>query len=184
MCRFARFSVPACVLLIACGTLNAAEKNPGHLKMALVNMKSVYSSGPDAKANEVAIQANLKRHAYFIDKLASEGAEFIGFPELSINGYRFNKNMSWLKLDGPEVKVLREKAIEKGVYVGAGLAEKDADGKHWNTQIVIDPKGQIVGKHHKIWLTSEKGFTETGSEHTVFEAVSYTHLTLPTNREV
>ncbi len=151
------------------GITRAADKNPGHLKMALVNLKSVYAAGPDAKANETAIQANLKRHTYFIGKLADEGAEFVGFPELSINGYRFNKSMSWLKLDGPEVKVLRDKAIEKGVYVSAGLAEEDADGKHWNTQIVIDPKGQIVGKHHKIWLTAEKGFAEAGNEHKVFD---------------
>ena len=153
------------------GKSHAADKNPGHLKMALVNVKSVYSDGPDLTANKAAIQANLKRHVSFIDKLAGEGegAEFIGFPELSINGYRFSKNMYWLKLDGPEVKVLRDKAIEKGVYVSAGLAEEDAEGKRWNTQIVIDPKGQIVGKHHKIWLTKEKGFVEAGSEHKVFD---------------
>jgi predicted amidohydrolase len=77
--------------------------------------------------------------------------------------------MNWLSLDGPEVKVLRDKAVEKGVYVSAGIAEKDAEGKKWNTQIVIDPKGKIVGRHHKIYLTKEKGFTEAGSAHDVFE---------------
>jgi len=67
-----------------------ADKNPGHLKMALVNLKSLYSDGADADSNKANIQANLKRHLYFIDKLAAEGAEFVGFPELSINGYRFS----------------------------------------------------------------------------------------------
>jgi len=169
MCTSSRYLLPALLLTMVCGNSIAADKNPGHFKMALVNVKSAYSAGSDVKTNEAAIQANLKRHSYFIDKLAGEGAEFIGFPELSINGYRFSKNMSWLKLDGPEVKVLREKAIEKGVYISAGLAEEDVDGKHWNTHIVIDPKGQIVGKQHKLWLTAEKGFTEAGSEHKVFE---------------
>ena len=28
----------------------AEDKNPGHLKMALVNLKSLYSDGPDAAA--------------------------------------------------------------------------------------------------------------------------------------
>jgi predicted amidohydrolase len=77
--------------------------------------------------------------------------------------------MIWLSLDGPEVKTLQEKAREKGVYLSAGLAEMDADGKKWNTQIVIDPRGRIIGKHHKIWLTKEVGFTEAGTEHNVFE---------------
>lgn len=144
------------------------DKNPGHLKMALVNMKSVYSDLP-ADEGKAAIQTNLKRHVYFIDKLAGDGVEFIGFPELSINGYRFSKNTAWLRLDGPEVKLLRDKCKEKCVYVSVGLAEEDADGKHWNTQIVVDPKGDIAGKHHKIWLTKEKGFVEEGKEHNVFD---------------
>ena len=147
----------------------AEDKNLGHLKMALVNLKVVYSDGPDEKANAENIEANLKRHLYFIDLLAAQGAEFIGFPELSINGYRFSDKMSWLKLDGAEVKVLRDKAKEKGVYIAAGLAEQDRDGKRWNTHIVIDPTGEIVGKHHKIWLTKEKGFVEAGTEHNVFD---------------
>lgn len=146
-----------------------ADKNPGHLKMALVNIKSLYSDSADAKVNKANLDANLKRHLYFIDKLAAEGAEFIGFPELSLNGYHFSKQMTWLSLTSPEVKVLQQKAIEKSVYLSVGIAEQDADGKKWNTQIVIDPKGQIIGKHHKIWLTAEKGFTETGTDHHVFE---------------
>jgi len=159
-----------CVLLQTSVTFaQTVDRNPGQLKMALVNIKCVYSASADAKANEIAIETNLKRHIAFIEKLAADGAEFIGFPELSINGYRFSKTMTWLKLDGPEVKVLRDKAREKGIYVSAGLAEEDKDGKHWNTQIVIDPKGEIVGKHRKIWLTAEKGYTETGTEHNVFD---------------
>lgn len=158
------------VALLVSSQVNAeAEKNPGHLKMALVNLKSVYSDGANAETNKASIQANLKRHFYFIDRLAAEGAEFVGFPELSINGYHFNNHMTWLTLTGPEVKTLQDKAIEKRVYISAGLAEQDADGKKWNTQIVIDPKGQIIGKHHKIYLTKEIGFTEKGTLHNVFE---------------
>lgn len=157
------------LVFAACAPVAALpEKDAGALRMALVNIKSVYSDGPDAAANKAGIQANLKRHAYFVDRCAAGGAEFVGFPELSVNGYRFSKDMTWLSLDGPEVKALRDKAAEKGVYVSAGVAEVDADGKKWNTQIVIGPKGTIVGKHRKIWLTKEKGFTEAGAEHAVF----------------
>jgi len=146
-----------------------AEKNPGHLKMGLVNLKCLTSDGPSAETNRANIQANLKRHLYFIDELASQGVEFVGFPELSVNGYHFSKTMTWLSLMGPEVQALRQKAAQRGVYVSAGLAEEDAAGKHWNTQVVIDPKGAILGWHHKIYLTKEKGFTEAGTDHKVFE---------------
>lgn len=147
----------------------APDRNPGHLKMALVNMKSVYSDSPDPEANRANIQANLKRMATFIDRLAGEGAEFIGFPELSVNGYHFSPAMTWLSLTGPEVKALQQKAAEKKAYVSAGLAEQDADGKRWNTQVIFDPDGRLVGRHHKIYLTKEVGFTEKGMEHPVFE---------------
>lgn len=160
------------VALLAAALLFAQsgpDKNPGHLKMGLVNLKCVTSAHADAEVNKANIQANLKRHLYFIDKLAAEGVEFIGFPELSINGYNFSATSYWLSLTGPEVGVLQRAAIEKKVYIAAGLAEVDAAGKKWNSHIVIDPKGKVVGIHHKIWLTKEKGFVEAGADHNVFD---------------
>src|SRR5438105_2961954 len=123
--------------------VRAADKNAGHLKMGLVNLKCVFSDSTDAKSNQANLEANLKRHLYFIDRLAAEGVEFVGFPELSVNGYHFSRTMTWLSLDGPEIAALRKKAIEKGVYISVGIAEQDADGKRWNTQVVIDPTGRI-----------------------------------------
>lgn len=160
-------------LTLPCASFNrnapAGDKAGGRLKMALVNLKCLTSDGPDVEANKANIQANLKRHFFFIDKLAADGVEFIGFPELSINGYHFSKTMTWLRLDGPEVQALQKKALEKGVYISVGLAEQDAAGKRWNTQIVIDPTGRIIGVHRKIWLTAERGYTEAGSLHNVFD---------------
>lgn len=158
------------ILLSLLLSQGAAEtQNPGHLKMALVNLKSQYSDGADPAANQAAIQANLQRHSGFIDRLAADGVEFVGFPELSVNGYHFSRTMTWLRLDGPEVQALQKKAAEKNVYVSAGIAEIDAAGKTWNTQLVIDPKGKLLGTHHKIYLTNEKGFTEAGDDHHVFD---------------
>ena len=64
---------------------------------------------------------------------------------------------------------LQKKAIEKGIYISVGLAIEDADGKRYNVQIVIDPQGRIIGVHRKIYLTKEKGFTEAGASHEVFD---------------
>jgi len=151
-------------------TLTAAkDKNPGHLKMGLVNIKCIYSDTPDPSANQAAIQTNLDRHLYFIDKLAAEGVEFIGFPEASVNGYRWSADMTWLSPDGPEVGILKKKAAEKGVYIAAGIAEQDTDGKRWENHFVIGPDGKIAGFHRKNWLTKEKGFIEASRDHNVFE---------------
>ncbi|MFO0863066.1 MAG: carbon-nitrogen hydrolase family protein [Gemmataceae bacterium] len=147
----------------------AQEKKAEHLRMALVNLRCDTSAGPDAKTNQAAIDANLKRHVWFVDMLAAEGAEFVGFPELSLNGYKFSKTMQWLRIDGPEIKAIQKKAIKKKIYISVGLALEDTDGKRWNAQIVIDPEGRIIGMHKKIWLTAEKGFVEPGTEHHVFD---------------
>jgi predicted amidohydrolase len=147
----------------------ATPKQDGHLRMALVSIRSLFSDSPDAKANQANIDANLKRHVYFIEKLAADGADFVGFPELSLNGYHFSKSMTWLSIDGPEVKMLQKIAADKGLYVSAGLALQDAERKRWNAQIVIGPEGRIIALQKKIQLTKEKGFTEVGSEYQVFD---------------
>jgi predicted amidohydrolase len=154
---------------LALVVLSQADSNPGHLRMALVSMKSLNSDGPDPGTNRKNLQANLERHVAFIDRAAAQGAEFVGFPELSLNGYHFSANMTWLRLDGPEIAALAKKAAEKRVYVAAGLAELDPDGRKWNTHVVLGPDGKVAGRHHKIWLTAESGHTEKGGEPQVFE---------------
>ena len=155
--------------VVAIAAAQTPAKKEGHLRMALVNIRSLFTDGTDAKTKQANLDANLKRHIYFINKVAADGAEFVGFPELSLNGYHFTKDMSWIRLDGPEIKMLQKVAIEKGVYISVGIALEDADGKHFNAQIVIDPQGRIIGVHKKIWLTKEKGLVEVGTEHNVFD---------------
>jgi predicted amidohydrolase len=155
--------------LVQAEPVTMKDNNPKHLKMALVNIRAEYSDTADPAANKKIIQANIDRHMYFVDKLAAEGAEFIGFPEASINGYHYSGNMTWLSRSGPEVKVFQQKAKEKGIYISAGLAEVDEAGKKWETQFVVDPQGNIIAWYHKIWLTGERGYIEQGNEHPVFE---------------
>jgi predicted amidohydrolase len=151
------------------GDQSVRAENARRLRIGLVNIKSLTSAGSGLEANRANIRANLERHRYFIDRLSREGVDFVGFPELSINGYRFSPTMTWLSATGPELQTLRQAAVEKHVYVGAGFAEEDAGGKRWNTHVVIDPRGEIIGRHRKIWLTKEKDFVETGSTHEVFD---------------
>jgi len=149
--------------------LAADAPPPGHLRMALVSFRAAYTDLPDPKANAANLASNVERHVAFIAHAAGKGAGFVGFPELSLNGYRFGKALSWLKTDGPEVGALARAAKDKGVFVAAGLAEVDGDGKKWNTHVLIGPDGELVGKHRKIYLTAEKGHVEAGTRHDVFD---------------
>lgn len=144
-------------------------KDVDTLRMALVNLRSPNSDLPDAAAGRKVLRANLDRHLAFIERAAEKGAEFVGFPELSINGYRFSKDVIWLALDGPEVAELAAAATKRKVYVSAGLAEKDGDGKTWNTQIVLGPDGLLRGKQRKVWLTAEKGHVGSSTERAIID---------------
>jgi predicted amidohydrolase len=167
-----RIPVIAPLLAWACAAAAAEPAVPpsGQLVVALVSLKSLYTDGPDAASNRASLEANLKRHLDFVDRAAAKGAGFVGFPEMSLSGYRFGANVTWLALDGPEVKALAAKAAEKKVWIGAGIAERDAAGRRWNTQVVVGPDGAVAGWHHKIWLTKEKGVVEPGNDHNVFAA--------------
>ncbi len=61
------------------GTVIKPEgKDPGRLKMALINIKCRYSDTADASTNKANLHGNLDRHMYFIDQVAASGAWFIG----------------------------------------------------------------------------------------------------------
>lgn len=145
------------LFLLALAAGQAAEPDAGTLRVALVCLRSRPSDLPDAEKGREILRANLERHRAFIDRAAAQGAAFVGFPELSINGYRFSKDVRWLAVDGPEVAALAAAARAKKVYVSAGLAERGADGATWNTQIVLGPDGRLLGRQRKTWLTAEKG---------------------------
>ncbi|HYE97559.1 MAG TPA: carbon-nitrogen hydrolase family protein [Planctomycetota bacterium] len=150
------------VLLAALGQ-SASDRGSAVLRMALVNIRTCPSDLPDAAQGRAVLQQNLQRHVAFIERAVAQGAEFVGFPELSINGYRFGPNMIWLSVDGPEMRSLAGVAKQKKIYVSAGLAERDRDGRKWNTQIVIGPDGRLLGRQRKVWLTAEKGHVESST---------------------
>ena len=147
----------------------APERPAETLRMALINLRSPASALPDPVQARKVLQANIARHLAFIERAAAKGAEFVGFPEASINGYQFSKDVIWLAVDGPEVAELAAAAKQRKVYVSAGLAEKDKDGKTWNTQIVLGPDGRLLGKQRKVWLTAEKGHVESSSERAIID---------------
>ena len=59
--------------------LSAAEPNPGHLRMGLVNLRCLTSASADAAANKAAVAKNLERHLHFIDDARTLGGHVLGF---------------------------------------------------------------------------------------------------------
>ena len=72
--------------------------------------------------------------------------------------------------DGAMCRLMAQKATEYNTYIVYNLQELD-DGEYYNTSILFDRQGKIVGKYRKTHLTVtelELGMTP-GTEHPVFD---------------
>jgi predicted amidohydrolase len=92
------------------------------------------------------------------------GARFVVFPELALTTFfprywmtdqaRIDRYFE-REMPGPETQVLFDKAKELGVGFYLGYAELTEEGgrtRRFNTSILVDPKGKIVGRYRKIHL--------------------------------
>ena len=126
------------------------------LKAAVAQMGPVHRA--DDRRSVVRRLVAMMREAH------GSGARFVVFPELAlttffprywmtdqaqIDGY-FEREMP-----GPATRVLFETARELGVGFYLGYAELAAEAgrtRRFNTAILVDPKGTIVGRYRKIHL--------------------------------
>ncbi|NSZ20017.1 N-carbamoyl-D-amino-acid hydrolase [Agrobacterium vitis] len=118
--------------------------------------------GPIARTDSRAVV--VKRQIALLREAKSRGADFVVFPELAFTTF-FPR---WLLSDqaeidsfferdmpGPETQPLFDAAKDLGIgfYIGyAELAEEEGQTRRFNTAIIVDTMGEIVGKYRKIHL--------------------------------
>jgi predicted amidohydrolase len=114
-----------------------------------------------------AKEHNVKKQLDLIRKAAAQGVRLVVLPELGNTGYIFNSRDEVIGLaetvpDGPSCEAWIKVAQEAGLYVCAGVAERDGD-RFYNTAVLVGPSG-FVGKYRKIHLwDEEKLFFEPGN---------------------
>ncbi|MFC3073399.1 N-carbamoyl-D-amino-acid hydrolase [Shinella pollutisoli] len=94
----------------------------------------------------------------------THGCDLVVFPELALTTFFprwFMEDQAEIDtfferaMPGPETQPLFDAARELGVgfYIGyAELTEQDGRTRHFNTSILVDKQGEIVGKYRKIHL--------------------------------
>ncbi|MEM8590193.1 MAG: N-carbamoyl-D-amino-acid hydrolase [Pseudomonadota bacterium] len=115
--------------------------------------------GPIQKAD--SRQAVVARMAALLDQAIDQGCDLIVYPELTLTTF-FPR---WFMTDQAEVdgwferampneatKPLFDKAAAHKIALSLGYAELTPDGHHFNTQILTDKEGTIVGKYRKVHL--------------------------------
>jgi len=101
------------------------------------------------------VASNLAQSCALIREAASSGSRLIVLPELANTGYVFEsleeaRTLAETVPDGPSARAWSELAKELGVYLVAGITERDGDILY-NSALVTGPDGYI-GKFRKAHL--------------------------------
>ena len=100
-------------------------------------------------------EANVKTAEDLLDNAADKGAELAVLPELfNFLGPEKQKCAEAEEIPGPTTDRMISKAARHGMYIVAGSITETGPtpDKVYNTCVVIDPDGRIVGKYRKIHL--------------------------------
>ncbi|MDQ6765286.1 MAG: carbon-nitrogen family hydrolase [Verrucomicrobiota bacterium] len=125
------------------------------------------------------IAANVAKIRSFAEEAKAVGAEWIVFPEMSDTGYVMavinERAMRW---DGGAVPALRTLAKELSLGVICGVSERTNECI-FNSQVVIDARGELIGKYRKTHLFSPAPIEENkcfraGSEATTLRLGDFT----------
>lgn len=134
------------------------------VRVALTQTKNAYPGMPATTAEleqlagslEAIRRANVDHHLGLLAAARERGARAVGLGELFAGPYfalRFDP--LWLglaedALEGPTVTTLRAAAREQGLVVVAPIYELDGrTGRRFNTAVVIDERGELLGTYRK-----------------------------------
>ena len=123
--------------------------------------------GPIQKAE--GRQEVVARMIALLDEAAGKGCDLVVFPELALTTFFPRWYMTdesevdaWFESEMPNAatRPLFDRAKELGVAISFGYAEKTPEGEHFNTSILTDKAGAIVGKYRKTHLPGHSEFDE------------------------
>ncbi len=162
----------------------AREAGPGRtVRVAVTQTKNVASLpervedlGRLLPADLEAIRAaNVAHHVELLQAAAERGVRAIGFGELFAGPYfALHEDPVWFGLaedaaDGPTVRALAMAALQHEVVVVAPIYERTPDGRRFNTAVVIDTDGSVLGRYRKVHIPSGTNETATFSETFYYE---------------
>lgn len=126
--------------------------------------------GPIQKANDRA--SVVARMLGLLDEAARQGCDLVVYPELALTTFfprwhvqdcaAFDPYFE-ASMPGPDTAPLFERAARHGVAISFGYAELTPEGQHFNTSILTDRTGAIIGKYRKIHLPGHAEYDSTRS---------------------
>ncbi len=112
---------------------------------------------------------NIKRHIFWIEKVAGENVDWCLFPEMSVTGFCFDRQFfeATEPFNGPSTKKMIEIAKKFNMTIGFGIAERDAGDIIRNTYVFVSNEG-LLGRYAKTHIPPlEYTIESCGDEFTV-----------------
>lgn len=137
-----------------------ANPGPRHVRVAAVKLRP-----RQTKSAEESVTRFLETIDAKVDRadviLLPEGITVVG------NGKKYAEVSE--PIPGPTTARLGEMARKKSAYLVAGIYEREG-GTLYNTSVLIDRKGELVGKYRKVYLPREEieGGLTPGNDYPVF----------------
>jgi beta-ureidopropionase len=103
-------------------------------------------------------RANVDHHVHLIESAKSTGAAVVGLGELFPAPYfALHRDELWLGMaesaeDGATITTLRHVASTHSIVIIAPIFELDESGERFNTAVVIDADGAVLGKYRKLHI--------------------------------
>lgn len=129
--------------------------------------------GPIQKSD--SREAVVLRMIALLDQAAEKGCDLVVYPELTLTTFFPRWYMedpaevdTWFESEMPNAATqpLFDRAREQGIAISFGYAELTPDGRHFNTSILTDRQGKIVGKYRKVHLPGHVEYdTERDFQH-------------------
>jgi agmatine deiminase len=111
-------------------------------------------------------EKNIEKALKMISQASSLGAQIICLPELFSTLYFAQEEdqpqifQTAEKIPGPTTKILSKAAKEnKVVLIGGSIFEK-SKGKYYNTSVVFEKNGQMIGKYRKVHIPNDECYFE------------------------
>ncbi|MGH9321761.1 MAG: N-carbamoyl-D-amino-acid hydrolase [Vicinamibacteria bacterium] len=115
--------------------------------------------GPVARSESRA--RVVSRMLALLERAHGEGCDLVVYPELALTTFfprwyfedsREIDSFFEREMPGPETKPFFDEARKRGIGFCLGYAELTPDGHHYNTQVLVERDGRIVGKYRKVHL--------------------------------
>jgi nitrilase len=126
------------------------------------------------------VEKTIDKAISFVAEAAANGAQLIAFPEVFVAGYPYwnwimtpVQGSAWYEklyrnsvtADGPEMARILKAAKDHNIHIVIGINERgDSYGEIYNTNLIIDNHGNLIGKHRKLVPTWAEKLTWTSGD--------------------